>query len=263
MKISTSILASLAFFAAGAANATVITAQDNFSTNSSAGGAGWAAPWEFAPAAKPNKQNPNPLAPASITNSSLVFVGNDDNAAVRSLAADYASDVFVDFTISYSGELGGNDFVGLWFGQWNAPSIGLKANCGDGKKDTACTTDLFVRMGGSGGVFLSNSNLLAGQSYQVFGHLYKSLDATNKQYDRFDAWYQVTGSDLVAGTAQAKGNSNISSFDKLGFRSVNIDNGVQVSIDNLRVGEVPEPGSVALMGLALAGLAAAGRRKRG
>jgi len=29
------------------------------------------------------------------------------------------------------------------------------------------------------------------------------------------------------------------------------------------VGEAPEPGSVALMGLALAGLAAAGRRKRG
>lgn len=261
MKLFTSLLASAALLATGAANASIITAQDNFN-NGANGGTGWSGAWDFAPAEKPSKKNPNPIAPASIVNSSLVFVGSDDNAAYRNLSAMHNSAVFVDFTLTYSGELGANDFVGLWFDAFNGPNIGLKANCGDTKKGATCTNDLFVRTGGTDGVFLSNSTLVAGQSYQVFGHLYKSDDQPNKQYDRFDAWFKLAGSDLVLGTANAKGKSNISSFDQIGFRSMNIDNGVNVSIDDLRVSEVPEPGSVALMGLALAGFAAAGRRKR-
>lgn len=261
MKLSTSLLASFALFAAGAANASIIIAQDNFDDGKNAG-TGWDKSWQFAQAPTATRQNPNPVAPASIANSSLVFVGNNDNAAVRKLAEKQDSSVFVDFTLSYSGVLGDNDFVGLWFGQSNSPNIGLKANCGDTKKNPGCTTDLFVRTGGSEGVFLSGSNLVAGQSYHVFGHMYKSNDLSNKQYDRFDAWYKLTGSDLVLGTAQATGNSNISNFNQIGFRSATIDGGVSVSIDNLRVSEVPEPGSIALMGLALAGLAAASRRKR-
>jgi hypothetical protein len=261
MKLHTSIFASFALLLAGAANATVITAQDNFN-NGASGGTGWDGNWQFEPAVKPNKQNPSPVAPASISNSSLVFVGNADNAAVRNLASLYTSDVFFDFTLTYSGALGDNDFVGMWFEKTNAPNIGLKANCGDSKKGSGCSTDLFVRMGGNEGVFLSNSSLLAGQNYQVFGHMYKSADQTNKSYDHFDAWFTLAGSNAVLGTAQARGNSNISSFDTLGFRSANIDGGVTVAVDNVRMGEIPEPGSVALMGLALVGLAAARRRKQ-
>ena len=41
--------------------------------------------------------------------------------------------------------------------------------------------------------------------------------------------------------------------DWLGFRSANLDNKLNVSIDNLRGANVPEPGSLAPMGLALAG----------
>lgn len=255
MKLSAIIIAAFSFATAGTANATLVTAQDNFDGVS----AGWNGNWTLAtaPAKKP--------APASITQSggsqALVFAADSNNAAVRDLAATQTSDVFVNFTLQYSGVLGTNDFVGMWFGDSNGPNIGLKANCGDTSKQSTCTTDLFVRTSGSSGYFLPDSDLVAGQSYQVFGHLYKSSGKDTANYDRFDAWFQQTGSDVVSQIVTAKGNSSIRSFDTLGFRSANIDNNVTVTIDNLSVANVPEPGSLMLMGVAFAGFAAARRRR--
>ncbi|MGJ7916072.1 PEP-CTERM sorting domain-containing protein [Massilia sp. LXY-6] len=255
MKISAAIFAALAFATAGAANATLITAQDNFDGVS----AGWNGDWTLAAATgkKP--------APASITQSggstALVFAADANNAAVRNLASVQTTDVFVDFTLQYSGVLGTNDFVALWFGDSNGPNIGLKANCGGDPKQPTCTNDLFVRTSGQGGYFLPGSDLVAGQSYQVFGHLYKSSDKDNAHYDSIDAWFKPTGSDVVSALVTATGNSSIASFDSLGFRSANIDNNVKVTIDNLHVANVPEPGSLMLMGVAFAGFAAARRRR--
>lgn len=244
------------------AGATVLVASDNFQTATPGltiagqnSGAGWAGAWNAGAgtAAK--------VAGTAGGNLSLEFTKDNDKSAFRTLGASQNSDVIVDFTLQYSGVLGANEFLALWFGTSNGPNIGLKNDCGG--TIGVCGSDIFSRDLSTGNaVYVDSSNLVAGQSYHILGRLYKTAPAGN--YDHFAVWFDPTANEMASLTSPDKiatGSAGFSSFDTIGFRAANIAANTSIRIDDLRVQNVPEPGSMALFGLALASMGLMRRRR--
>jgi len=193
----------------------------------------------------------------------LTLDTNANAAATFDLKDTYNGNVLVDFSFSYTGSLDNNTFAGLWFGNWQAANIGLKANCGS-PSGQCKTQDVFARTQGDKGSWVDGSNLVAGQTYTIVGYLQK-VDGS-KFYNQFDAWVNP-GTMSVAELAKIPhasfngGGAKLSAFDTMGIRTANISS-QSVTFSNINIAQIPEPGSIALMGLALACMGAAARRKR-
>jgi hypothetical protein len=260
------LIAAALFAVTSLSQAGVVIASDNFDSYSTGaiagknGGTGWGGAWTGSNGASVVTTVGGTDAPMT-GNAARFGTPVNNNAASRQLGQTISkSGVFVDFLLQFdTGTITDNDFLGLWFGDMNGPNIGLKANCGNG----TCTADLFARTVGTNGSF--STNIVIGQTLRLVGLLEKTGNSTN--YNRYSLWVDPTAGELAnfsGADAVFNGNSNIASFSTIGFRSVNLGSDDGVLIDNLRVGVIPEPGSLALVGAALLGLGVAARRnKRG
>lgn len=258
--IKTSIAAAL-FAVSTLSQAAIVVATDDFQSyttgnlNAQNGGSGWAGAWTATSSAE---SVVDPVIDLQ-GNRALQFGSTETNAAVRRLSVSQTGDVLVDFQIQISGALERNDFVSLWFGSSTGPNIGLKGN----EDSPSGTNDIFARTNGTGGAFAPNSNLAANVTYHIFGHLYKSVDGGS--YNRFALWLDPTAAEmanLTGADALYSGTSNIASFDTIGFRAANLNNGVTVRVDSLRIQNIPEPTSIALLGLAMFGAAGVSYRRK-
>ncbi|XHS79511.1 PEP-CTERM sorting domain-containing protein [Burkholderiaceae bacterium UC74_6] len=251
------------FLAACAAQATPV-ASDNLNSatlGSLAGqntGSGWASGWT----GSNNVKVVNALAAdGAITGDALAFSGADNaSAATRVLGSTIsASHVLIDFNLQFdAGQIDGNDFLALWFGDSTGPNIGVKGNC-DGA--AGCNgADLFVRTKGTSGSF--STAMTVGTTY----HLYALLEKTGNSsvYNSFSLWVDPTADEMKnfsGADAVFTGASSISSFSTIGFRNANLDSNDVVLVDNLNISTVPEPSGIALAGIALLGLVATSRRR--
>jgi len=186
----------------------------------------------------------------------LKFSGNDYSAASRSIAPPQSGDVWVRFLVQWHpGTIGTNEFLTCWFDNTNSsqadhtlvPNIGVKTNEGG----AGGTDDMVVRLTINGGDYAGDINANPGATHMIVGHLYKSTPGTTTVYNRFEMWVDPT-EDNPVGDRQAsnyaldKGNTNLSSFSYIGFRSANLPSNGPVYMDDLLIagtmGEVMQGG---------------------
>jgi len=211
------------------------------------------------------------IASSASASANTISLVNDTRGHVVSTAFDTvetykmptvseANGVYINFGFTYSGTLENNDFFGAFFGSSTGPSFGLKANGGNG----STTNDLFVRMGGTDGTFLKNSDLVAGAYYELVGYLSKSGNSSGN-YNTLSLWVNPSANEIASlsgADLTITGNSGLASITSVGYRTINIDKGVTLNVGDINVNAVPEPGTLALMGLAAAGLGFMRRRKQ-
>jgi len=179
----------------------------------------------------------------------LRLAGNDDNAATRDLAQSISSPfVYAAMLVRFEGAQNDNDFLSLWFDDSdpdNAPNFGIKMNRGNGSGPE----DLFARSKQNNAVF--DTDIVSGRTYFLVARIEK---AGSSAYDKVSLWVDPTdlghGSPPPVTAETAVDSSGLAAFQTIGFRSVNLDAGDSVTIDELRLGtswaEVTAPDQVPL-----------------
>lgn len=233
---------------------------DTGDLNTRAAGLGWNSPWTATSA------NESVIAPAPPLmyaqgyglveggDRALAITGNTDpTLASRTLRRTWSgTDVYISFLLRWAqGSIGQNDFVAIWLGNSNGPSIGVKGN-----QNTAnpAALDFFTRVSSTGTARYAG-NIADDSTFFIIGHLIKGGSGN---YESYELWVNPDYENDTIPDIIATGNAGFSSFSTLGIRSVNLDAGELVLLDEIRLGTawadvfprnlaIPEPASMLLL----------------
>ncbi|WP_160173697.1 LamG-like jellyroll fold domain-containing protein [Nitrincola sp. A-D6] len=169
-------------------------------------------------------------------NRALQLSGTTNNVASRNLSRTVDDDVvYVSMLVRFTGTQANNKFFALWFQNptyQNHPNIGIKMNRGNGSG----LEDFFVRTTNQNETY--HTDLVSGQTYFLVGRLSKSSPGSGNPYNRFELWVDPDNLNTPGSpdSVTPLSNSNISSFDEIGFRTHQVSSSDELLVDSLKLG---------------------------